>query len=128
MLEADVAHVFKEVAGVAVVGVVEVEVEVPEEEVVYGVYGERGYEVRYGVAEAGEWSWWSLGEGNLQGGFSVCLEFEVQVLHDRGGVVCCGGEMNAFLVDDCVPTTILVDAVPVCDPVAIGGCYGDVGR
>ena len=67
----------EKVSGFGVVEVVEVEIEVSEEEIVLGVYGEQGNEVWYGVAEVGAWSWWSVGEGAPDGGFAVCLEFEV---------------------------------------------------
>ena len=79
------------------------------------------------IAEAAAWSRRSVGEGAPDGGFYVCLQYEVEVLHGRGGVVCCGGAVDVFFVDDGDPSSVFVDAVPVCDLVSIGCCRSDVG-
>ena len=89
---------------------------------VLGVYGEQGDEVGYGVAKAAAWSWWSVSKGAPDGGFDLCLEFKVEVLHDRGGIICSGGAVDVFFMDDGDPASLLVDVVPVCYFVTVECC------
>ena len=67
-------------------------------------------------------SWWSVSEGVPDGGFAVCLEFEVEVFHAWGDVVCRGGAADVFFVDDVDPASAFVDAVLVCDLVSVWCC------
>ena len=53
------------------------EVEVSEEDTVFGVYAKWGDEVRYSVADAGARSRWSVGKSSFYSGFVMDVELEV---------------------------------------------------
>ena len=68
----------------------------------------------------------SVDKGASHGGFAVYLELEVEVFHERGGVVGGGCAIESLFVDYGDAAAVSVGSVPVRDFVSsVGGC-GDV--
>ena len=74
--EACVVQAVEEVCGIQVNGVINVEMEIAEEHVVFDVIGEGGDEVSYEVNKVGSQPWWSVHEGSLDGCPFICLSLK----------------------------------------------------
>ena len=68
----------------------------------------------------------SLVEDASDGAFAICLDLEVEVFHDWGGVICGGRAVEGVLVDDGNAASVFVGSVSVRYLVAIRGSSGDV--
>ncbi|KAJ1141178.1 hypothetical protein NDU88_007513 [Pleurodeles waltl] len=84
LLETEVGEVGEQGGGVGVVVLFQVEVEVPEEDVVRRGKGVRGDEVSDRVDEEGAWSRGSVDESSSEGGPGVGVDLEVQVFGGEG--------------------------------------------